>query len=275
MCYYNGVKVTRSEFIRLKSIEKAIAKYDFLDKPLHIGFNYGNIPVLKRTPGNEDFELTQMEWGFLPDGNKWPYIKTREQADKIRKGYVDEKGKFAQYTFLNAVSEELLLKNKIYRDAALNRRCLALSTGFYEWRHIYPPHKKTGLPVKTAVKYPYHIGVKEHEYFYIAAIWNPWTDEQTGEHVDTMAYVTTEANSLMAQIHNSKKRMPTILTEDLAWEWMFGDLSEDRILEIAKYQFPANQMEACTLPKDFLRAEDPTAPFIYPETEVPPLQLVA
>ncbi len=28
MCYYNGQKVTEAEFIRLKQLEKAIAKYE-------------------------------------------------------------------------------------------------------------------------------------------------------------------------------------------------------------------------------------------------------
>lgn len=273
MCYYNGVKVTRSEYIRLKSIEKAIANYDFLSKPLHIGFLYEAAPVLKKIPGKEDFDIVEMEWGFIPDSSKWPYIETREQLTKIRKGYVDEKKKFVQYTFLNAVSEELLLKNKIYRDAALNRRCLVLSTGFYEWQHIYPKNKRTGLPLKTAVKYPYNIGVKDQEYFYMAGIWNSWTDAETGEYVESFAIVTTEANSLMKQVHNSKMRMPTILTEDLAWEWMFGDLKEDRITEIAKFQFPASKMEACTIKKEFINEVDPTVPFEYPE--LPPLDLVA
>jgi putative SOS response-associated peptidase YedK len=50
--------------------------------------------------------------------------------------------------------------------------------------------------------------------------------------VDTCAIVTTQANLFMEQIHNSKKRMPTILTDDLAWEWMFGKLTEKRISEI-------------------------------------------
>jgi len=44
--------------------------------------------------------------------------------------------------------------------------------------------------------------------------------------------------------------MPAILTEDLAWEWLFGNLNEERISEIAGYQFPAEQMEACTISKD-------------------------
>ena len=36
----------------------------------------------------------------------------------------------------------------------------------------------------------------------------------------------------MQQVHNSKMRMPTILNDELAYEWMFGDLSDERIMEI-------------------------------------------
>jgi putative SOS response-associated peptidase YedK len=85
----------------------------------------------------------------------------------------------------------------------------------------------------------------------MAGIWQPWTDRATGEHVETFAIVTTKANSLMEQIHNSKKRMPTILNEELAWEWLFGDLDEKRISEIAQSQIPPNEMEAFTITKDF------------------------
>ncbi|MEP7143656.1 MAG: SOS response-associated peptidase family protein [Ferruginibacter sp.] len=259
MCYYNGVKVIRSEFIRLKSLEKALANYDFLSKPLHIGFDYSNVPVIKRMEEVEDFDILQMEWGFLPS-----YIKTREQATKFRMGYKKDNGQFQPPILtLNAVGEELLFPNKMYKDAALKRRCLVLSTGFYEWRHIFPLNKKTGLPLKTAVKYPYHIGLKGKEYFYIAGIYNPWTDTATGEHIETLALVTTAANTLMKQIHNSKERMPAILTEDLAWEWLFNDLEEKRITEIATYQFPAEQMEACTIGKDFREALEPTERFTY------------
>jgi len=75
MCYYNGVKVTRSEFIRLKQIEKAISKYNFLNRDLHIGFDYSLAPVLKRIEGMEDFESCKWSGGFT-ESNKWPFIKT-------------------------------------------------------------------------------------------------------------------------------------------------------------------------------------------------------
>lgn len=69
----------------------------------------------------------------------------------------------------------------------------------------FSKNKKTGLPLKTAVKFSYNIGVKDQEYFYLAGVWNGWTDADTGEYVESFAIVTTEANNIMAQTHNSKK----------------------------------------------------------------------
>lgn len=261
MCYYNGQKVTRAEYIRLKQLEKLVAKYDFLDTPLQTGFDYSLNAILKPVAGESDFDIVQMEWGFIPS-----YLNTREDVQKMRFGYKDANGNFKPpFTTLNAVSEEMLAPGKIYREAALHRRCLVLSSGFFEWRHIYPLNKRTGQPLKTANKYPYHITVKDREYFFMAGIWQPWTDKVTGEHVETFAIVTTAANSLMEQIHNSRKRMPTILTEDLAYEWIFGNLDEKRIKEIGQYQFPAEQMEVYTIAKDFREALEPTMPFEYKE----------
>lgn len=57
--------------------------------------------------------------------------------------------------------------------------------------------------------------------------------------------------------------MTTILNEDLAWEWMFGKLSEQRITEIAKTQYPPEVMEACTIARDFQTALEPIAAFSY------------
>lgn len=194
----------------------------------------------------------------------------------MRFGYKDNAGRWRQpYTTLNAKGEELLLidentgREKMFRKAALERRCLILSSEFYEWRHIHRLNKKTNQPLKTADKYPYHIGLKDKAYFFIAAIWQPWVDKDTGETVDTVALVTTEANSLMRQIHNSKNRMPTMLPDELAWEWMMEDLTEQRITEIATYQIKASDMDAYTVEKDFRTTGSPSKAFVY--SEVPEL----
>ena len=144
MCYYNGQKVTRVEYIRLKQLEKAVANYDFLNRDLQIGFDYALNAVLKREPDVEDFDIVQMEWGFIPS-----YLRTRDDVFKMRNGYKDSSGKFRPPMItLNAVSEEILAPGKIYREAALRRRCLILSSGFFEWRHIFPLNKKNGAAIK-------------------------------------------------------------------------------------------------------------------------------
>jgi putative SOS response-associated peptidase YedK len=269
MCYYNGVKVLKTELIRLKEIEKDLNAYD-LSTPLIDGFEYGQVNVIK--PGKDycDWDIVKMEWGFIPDN-----IRNRVAVERMRFGYKDSSGKFNPAIItLNAKGEELLQidpvtgREKMYRQAALNRRCLFLSTGFYEWRHM-PAIGKKGQPLKQTIKYPYHIGLKEQEVFYIAGIWQSWTDKDSGETVDTCALVTTEANELMSQIHNSKNRMPTILTEELAAEWISSALSEERISEIATFKIPAGEMRAHTIHKDFKTALDPTEHFTYPDLPEP------
>lgn len=84
-----------------------------------------------------------------------------------------------------------------------------------------------------------------------------------GETVDTVALVTTEANPLMRQIHNSKNRMPTMLPDELAWEWMMEDLTEEQITELATYQINPNEMEAYTIEKEFKTTGTPTKAFVY------------
>lgn len=255
MCYYNRAKITRAEKIFLQELG---VQLEFpLDIPLQSGFDYGNWPILKPV-ADCSLQFTKMEWGFIPF-----YLQNRDAVKKFREGFKDDNGKFhPPVTTLNAMGEEMLLPGKMYREAAIKRRCLVLSSGFYEWRHVFPMGKK-GQPLKTAVKYPYHIKVKDAEYFFMAGIWQPWTDKETGETVETFALVTTKANDLMEQIHNSKKRMPVILTEQLAAEWISDVLTERRITELATFQFPASAMEAYTIQKDFRNVLEPAEEFMY------------
>lgn len=258
MCYYNGIKIPLDSIIRLKDFEKKITVNDLFSLSVVNGFDYGQYPVLKKTNEN-DFEITWMEWGFLP-----PYVFTREKANQFRLGYKKPDGSWQPpFTTLNAKGEELLLPNKMFREAALLRRCLVLSSGFYEWRHVHPISRRTGKPLKTAEKYPYHITLKGKEYFFMAGLWQPWKDHETGEYVETFAIVTTVANALMEQVHNSRKRMPLILTEEMACEWLLGKPDEKRIAEISTFQYDAAGMHAITIAKNFRDSARPDAAFDY------------
>ena len=159
---------------------------------------------------------------------------------------------------MNAVGEKLL-QSKLYKNAALKKRCLLLSSGFYEWRHFQSTNAKTPLA------YPYFIRVKQKQNFFMAGILQTWTDKETGETIDTFAIVTTAANSLMEQIHNTKKRMPTLLPENLAQEWLLGNLNEKRITELATYQLSANELEAWSIDKHFKTALHPQEQKVYEE----------
>ena len=86
----------------------------------------------------------------------------------------------------------------------------------------------------------------------MAGIWQPWTDQLSGEMVHSFAIVTTQANGLMEKIHNTKKRMPTILPNALAEEWI-SPIRENRIQEIARFQAEESSLSAYPLAKDFNR----------------------
>ncbi|HRO46349.1 SOS response-associated peptidase family protein [Agriterribacter sp.] len=257
MCYYNGIKVTRDEYIRLKALEKRFA---FLNDEMAIykGFDYGDYPVIRPKANSHETERVEMQWGFLP-----PYVNTTEKIKNFRYGYKDATGKWKpSYTTLNATSEQLL--EKMYKDAALHRRCLIPSAGFYEWRHVQVVGK-SGKLLKTPEKFPYHIEMVNQPEFYMAGIWQPNTNLDTGITTDTFAIVTTDANTLMKQIHNSKERMPTILPGDVAEAWLYKDLNDQEILDIANYQVASAEMKATPLHKDFLKRDNPHEEVIYQE----------
>jgi putative SOS response-associated peptidase YedK len=255
MCFYIGLDISRSKHIKLKNRSKKIEEFPVdLNKPMASGFDYPLWPVLKPIDAGMDFNIEMMHWEFIPS-----YIKTMESLLHFRKGGINLKTgkKDFPHNTLNAIGEEVLNK-PTYKEAALNKRCLVLASGFYEWRHYTPPGGKD-----TA--YPYYVELVGQEYFFMAGIYNPWIDEQSGEMIDSFSILTTKANSLMEQVHNNKKRMPVILPEDEAVEWISKDLSIERISSIARYSISSEKLQATSIIKNFRQAEEPREPFIYSE----------
>lgn len=251
MCNFYGHKVSRVEFIRLKQIEKELGTIAALNelKVMRSGFEYGNAPILIKSAPN-DFDIVSAHWEFIP-----PWITTVPQLESARKQGIP---------WLNARSETLL-QSKMFRDAALHRRCLVLASHFYEWRHYKPEG------AKKENKYPYAIEMADADYFYMAGIYNQYTNENTGIVLTSFAIVTTAANELMETVHNAKKRMPTILPEDLAWKWLMEELTEPEIKQLSAYQFPSEEMYAYTIAKDFKTAFNPLAPYEY--EDLPPIDI--
>jgi len=236
MCYFNSLVAPKGATVSLAGSNKTL---DPVNKPLQSGFSYSNWPIIKGSAQN--FTIENAHWELIA-----PWVKTSQEVQAGRE----------KFNTLNATAERLL-ESKLFKPAALNNRCLVLSSGFYEWRHYKP------AGAKKEIAYPYFISLKEQPLFYMAGIYQPWTDKETGETMDTFSIVTTKANALMEQIHNKKKRMPTILNEAQAAEWISPNVSESKIMELASFSIDESIMSAYTLDKGFRTASNPMEAFEY------------
>jgi putative SOS response-associated peptidase YedK len=260
MCYYNGQKVTRAEFIRLKGLEKLVRNYDFLNIGVHNGFMFQPAAIAIANADKTDFDIVQAQWGYVPAS-----VRSREEAlDFLRR-----------YLTMNFKGENLYTneqgRTSMWADAIKNgRRCLVLSTGMVESRHVEKIGKK-GKVLAAKDKFPYMVTVKDTEYFWFPGLYNQWLDPDTGELVYCFAFATTDANMVMKQIHNSKERMPVVFNnDDLAYEWLFGDLTKERAQQMVLMQIPSNELEYCTIAKDYLVTREAT-PHDY--TDLAPLDM--
>ncbi len=233
MCYYITINIAKKDSIKIKSFDIPTNNATVI-KPLQNGFSYAPWPIIKST--NSQLQLVEAHWEFIASWNKdWDAVK------ETRK----------KFTTLNAKGETIFT-SKLYQQAAANTRCLVLVSGFFEWRDLLLP------TAKKPVKVPYFISLPEKEYFFMAGIYNPWLDHETGECIDTFAIVTTAANHLMAQIHNSQKRMPVILNDDDALTWL-QSTNTKQIEQLAVRQYNPAQMQAYTIERDFRTMANPTA----------------
>jgi putative SOS response-associated peptidase YedK len=243
MCYYNRLLVPVEHRFDLGDLEIILPDQILLDKPLQSGFEYEEWPIIIWSDASQKAELIKAHWEFLA-----PWCRSMKAVEAGRQ----------KYTTLNAIGENLF-DSKLYKEAAMKRRCLVLSSGFYEWRHFKPEGAKKEL------NFPYFISIKDQPVFYMAGIWQPWTDLETGELINSFAIVTTTANSLMEQVHNKKKRMPVVLTDELAEKWLKPGLDQEAVAAIAGFKMDPGRMSAITLHKDFRTAADPIDRFEYYE----------
>ncbi|MEN9952120.1 MAG: hypothetical protein RLZZ520_388 [Bacteroidota bacterium] len=241
MCYFNSVNLNIGDIIKISNKEKKIDTQ--IKSNVTSGFEFTQWPIIKENQSSIDLVLEMAHWEFIPS-----WINNTKELETSRE----------KFTTLNAKGENLL-ESKMYRDATLKRRCIVLSSGFYEWRHYKP------IGTKKENAYPYFITIKGKPVFFMAGIYQPWTDKNTGETIDSFAIVTTAANDLMSKVHNKKKRMPTILSEILAHEWLQEGLIESRIKKIANFQLANEDMEAISIRKDFKTAVHPQEKFVYAE----------
>ncbi len=117
--------------------------------------------------------ITHFNWGLIPSWSKDVDIR-----------------KFTLNAKIETLDEKPSFKNSV------NKRCLVISNGFFEWQWQDSKGKN---------KHKYEIGIENDELFAFAGIYSEWINQATDEIVNSYSIVTTEANTLMAEIHNTKK----------------------------------------------------------------------
>ncbi|MDH3322166.1 MAG: SOS response-associated peptidase [Flavobacteriaceae bacterium] len=132
-------------------------------------------------------------WGLIPSWAKDTSIK--------------------KYT-LNARIETIGQKPSFKEN--IHNRCLIIVNGFYEWQWLDDKGRK---------KQKYEIGLEGDALFAFAGLWSEWQDKKT------YTIVTTEAQGIMKEIHNSKKRMPVILHEKNEKHWL-SNASVDEFYQV-------------------------------------------
>ncbi len=131
-----------------------------------------------------------LKWGLIPS-----WTNGIDQANDIR------------YKTFNARSETLETKAS-FSSSLKSKRCIIPVKGFFEWQHV------------GNKKIPWYIYHFENDIFSMAGIYDEWTETTSGEILTTFSIVTTDANELMAEIHNSARRMPVILDKSSEKRWI-------------------------------------------------------
>ncbi len=194
-------------------------------------------PILKQ---GETETFRPAAWGLIPS-----WIKDTDAASSIRDKTI------------NARLESIDSKPS-FRSLVDSRRCGVLLDSFVEWRSF------------NGKKYPYRIGLPENRPFLIAGLWDRWHVSESDSMIETFTVITVEAQGIPAQVHNTKLRMPLILSRTVGQAWLDLDRSftacKDSITPLFR------PLEAWPISRDIsVRGKDKNVPGILDRFEYPEL----
>lgn len=126
---------------------------------------------------------------------------------------------------INARAETVASK-PAFRSAFKRQRCLVPADGFFEWSKKSKPHV------------PFYITLKNRHPFAFAGIYDHWEHNQ--EVLHSFAIITTDANGLVARIHD---RMPVILDKKEEALWLDQRTPLEQAVQLLT-PYPAGRMQA-------------------------------
>ena len=220
MCFHNSMSKKAIELAARYGRKSDIIEIaqDIINEQYHVNaFGFPKYPVITSSD-----EIQIYNWGLIPF-----WIKSEKDAEEIRK------------MTLNARADTVFQKPS-FRESILKRRCLIPSTGYFEWRH------------EGNKKIPYYIYLKNEEIFSMAGIFDHWKDPATNKVYFTFSIITTETNTLTGYIHNTKHRMPAILSKEDEEVWLKPDLLKKEIDSLL-HPYAVDKMDAYIIKNDFIK----------------------
>ncbi|WP_010630365.1 SOS response-associated peptidase [Sporolactobacillus vineae] len=157
--------------------------------------------------------LGDLKWGLIPPWAKDPKIG---------------------YKLINARAESVADKPS-FQKAFRKHRCLIIADSFYEWTHDNPKNKR-----------PFRFKLKSGDLFAMAGLWEAWRSPEGGV-THSAAIITTDANALMAPIHN---RMPVILRKEDEQKWIDPSVQQSEQLSLFLKPYASKEMEAYEVSRD-------------------------
>jgi len=173
------------------------------------------IPIISQ---NEPHLLQEAYWGLVPN-----YAKEFKMT----------------YSTFNATYENLFT-GATWKRLIGKKHCIILVRGFYEWQYEDPIKKKG--------KHIFKIQSANAHLTFMAGLYEDWADKESGEIKQSCTIITNPANSLMAEIHNTKARMPAFLNPHSFMDWINPEMD---IQEKIKLIQPVNNefLEAIEIPE--------------------------
>jgi putative SOS response-associated peptidase YedK len=242
MCYSAASHLSAKEIYQLE--HDFVTKWeeeDFNDAYFAVsGFAHPRLPVI-----TSEGKFKALRWGLIP-----AWVKDWENARKLR------------VQTLNAQGETIGSKPSFRGAVKDSRFCVVPVNGYYEWHHH-----------ANGQKYPFFIYPKQEPYFLFGGLYEQWINRELGEVHHTFTVVTTPANERMEKIHNSKKRMPLILTTEQAKLWLDRELPFNEKKKLITSYDPALMLDHSIGKLITSRKEDPNQPAVIEKVEYPELQL--
>lgn len=149
------------------------------------GFIFPKVPVIT----NETTNAIQLfHWGLLPHWTTDFNFKKNT---------------------LNARIETIAQKPSF--KYSINKRCLVLVDGFYEYH---------GLDAKSRNKQKILITSLDEEPFALGGLWSQWKDNRSNEIWNTFTILTVETNPQIDSINGSSNRIPLTIGKNIEHDWL-------------------------------------------------------